>query len=124
MKILIHRASVTDFNSTLQDIVTSAVSKEEVSFTHEIDAFTESLLKYRIEQPIVIIQVSSITDIASVKTVQDLFDDLFLIIASSDTNAALLKSCRQLYPRLLVSNEKDYELIDGVIRKYCDIRKS
>ena len=124
MEILVHNASTTKFTSKLLDIVTSAVSKEEVHYTREIDAFTKALLKYRIEEPIVIIRVFSVTEITIIKTLQDLFDGLYLIIVTDSTNVDLLKSCRLLYPRLLVSNKKDYELIDVVIKKCLENRKS
>jgi hypothetical protein len=124
MEILVHNASSTNLNPKLLDIVTSAVSKEEVYFTRDIDAFTEALLKYRIEEPIVIIQLFSMEEITVINTLQDLFAGLFLIIVIDSDNAELLRSCRQLYPRLLVSNEKDYELIEVVIRKYQEIPKS
>lgn len=84
-------------------------------FTREIDAFTDALLKYRIEEPIVVIQLFTMEQITAIKALQDLLDGLFLIIVTDNTN--LLTSCRKLYPRLLVSSEKDYQLIDVVIRK-------
>jgi hypothetical protein len=124
MQILVHDASTNNFPTKLLDIVTSAVSKEEVYFTRDIDAFTEALLKYRIEEPIVLIQLFSMAEIMVIKTLQDLFAGLFLIIVTGSDNADLLRSCRNLYPRLLVSNENDYELIDVVIRKYLGIQKS
>lgn len=124
MKILVHNTSATNFTSKLPDLVISAVSKEEVHFTSEIDAFTEALLMYRIEEPIVVIQLFKMEEITVIKTLQDLFDGLFLIMVTSSDNADLLRSCRQFYPRLLVSNEKDYDLIDVVIRKCLKKPKS
>ncbi len=122
MEILLHNASTLNLTSKLLDIVTSAVSREKVNFTREIEAFTEVLGTYRIEEPIVLIQLFTMDETTLLKTLQDLFTGLFLIISS--TNADLLRSCRHLYPRLLVSNEKDYELIDVVIRKRQEIRKA
>jgi hypothetical protein len=124
MEILVHNASSTNLTAKLLDIVTSAVSREQVYCSREIDAFTEALLKYRIEGPIVLIQLFSMAEIMVIKTLQDLFAGLFLIIVIGSDNADLMRSCRNLYPRLLVSNEKDYELIDVVIRKYLGIQKS
>lgn len=124
MEILIHNASAVNFSMKLQDIITSTVLKEEMHFTREIDAFTEALLIYRINEPIVLIQISNMTGIAPIMHLQDLLDDLFLIIVTTSTNEDLLRSCRRLYPRLLVSNKKDYELIDVVIGKYRDMRKA
>lgn len=124
MEILIHNASAVNFSMKLQDIITSTVLKEEMPFTREIDAFTEALLIYRINEPIVLIQISNMTGIAPIMHLQDLLDDLFLIIVTTSTNEDLLRSCRRLYPRLLVSNKKDYELIDVVIGKYRDMRKA
>lgn len=115
MKLLVHNAATTDLTTKLLDTITSVVSQDEVYFTREIDAFTEALLRYRIEEPMVVIQLFSIEQITAIKALQDLFDGLFLIIITN--NADLLKNCRQLYPRLLVSSEKDYQLIDVVIRK-------
>jgi hypothetical protein len=124
MAILVHNASATNFSSKLLDLVTSAVSKEEVHFTREIDAFAEALLMYRIEEPIVVIQLFKMAEITVIKTLQDLFDGLFLIIVTDSTNPEMQRKCRQLYPRLLVSSEKDYALIDVVIRKCLKIPKS
>ncbi len=124
MKILIHNASSIDIHLKLLDILTSAVSNEELCFTREIDAFTEALLKYRIEEPIVVIQLSSVTENMVIKTLQDLFAGLFLIIVTDTDNPEMQRNCRQLYPRLLVSNKKDYELIDVVIRKCQEIQQS
>ena len=123
MKIIVHTASSTNLTQKLLDIVTSVVSKEAVYFTREIDAFADALLKYRIEDPIVVIKCSSIADSTVIMTLQDLFAGLFMIIVTDSENPELLGSCRQLYPRLLVSNKKDYELINVVIRKYLEMKE-
>ncbi|WP_163339427.1 hypothetical protein [Desulfopila sp. IMCC35008] len=117
MDILIHNASTSDFNLKLQNIITSAVSREEVCFTSDPEALTMALLKYRIGKPILVVQICSMDGITSLKILQKLFDDLFLIIVTDSADADLLQECRKLYPRLLVDNEKDFELIDVVIRK-------
>lgn len=122
MKIIVHTASSTNLTQKLLDTVPSIVSKEAVYFTHEIDALAEALLKYRIENPIVVITCSSMAESTVMMTLQDLFAGLFMIIVTDSENPELLRSCRKLYPRLLVSNEQDYELIDVVIRKYQEMQ--
>ena len=118
MIILFHNASTANFNPKLQTIVTSAVSREEVCFTSEPEAFATALSKYRIQGPIIVIQICSLDGITPLKILQKLFDDLFLIIVTDSADADLSQECRQFYPRLLVDNEKDFDLIDVVIRKH------
>ncbi len=120
MEILFHNTSTANLHLKLKTIVTSAVSREEVWFTNEPEAFETALLKYRIQGPIIVIQICSMDGITSLKTLQKLFDGLFLIIVAGSAETELLQECRKFYPRLLVDNEKDFELIDVVIRKHLN----
>jgi hypothetical protein len=117
LEILFHQTTQTDFTDKLLDTLSSAAADRPVHVTCDIDSFVSALLKYRIELPTVVIQVGTIEDVSKIKGLGDILDGLFLIIAVNGNDEGLLKNCRQLYPRLLTCNKKDFGVIAAVIEK-------
>ncbi len=101
----------------MMDSVLSAVSKKQVYFTGHIEDFMRALIKYRIDEPIVLVCVGSVADVAEIKELGDVLDDLFLIIITENDNSDVLKSCRRLYPRLLGHCDEVLGIITAVLEK-------
>jgi len=95
----------------------SVVSEKHVYFTNGIEDFMRALVKYRTVRPIVVIHVSSIVDVAEIKDLDDILDDLFLIIITENDNKEVIMRCRRLYPRLVGNSDEDLGIVTAVIEK-------
>jgi hypothetical protein len=95
----------------------SLVSEKNVSFTIDIEDFRRALLKYRILGPMVVIRVGSVADVAQIRGLGEIIDDLFLIIITENDNQEVLMNCRRLYPRLLSHFDEDLAIVTAVIEK-------
>lgn len=76
-----------------------------------------ALVKYRTVRPVVVVHVSSVADVAQIKDLDDILDDLFLIIITETDNKEMLMSCRRLYPRLLSHSDENLGIVSAVIEK-------
>ena len=117
MKILLHNASAIDCSEKLLQTLFSTVAGQQIHFTRESSSFEQALLKYRQDTPTVVVQVCSLADIAAVKQLGDILDDHFLAVVAGGKDQKILAECRKLYPRLLIHDEKDFELLETVIKK-------
>ena len=120
MKVLFYSTIINGCTIRLMDSVLSVVSKKQVYFTGYIEDFMRALIKYRKVGPIVLICVSSVADVAEIKELGNVLDDLFLIIITENDNSDVLKSCRRLYPRLLSHSEEDLGIVTAVLEKRLD----
>ena len=117
MKILFHKTAATDFAEKLQETIASIATDQPVCVTKDTVSFLKALLKYRIDNPIVVIQLNDTADAIEIESLSDILDGLFLIIATDGIDERLLMRCRKFYPRLLTYHKEDLSVIVAVIRK-------
>jgi hypothetical protein len=120
MKVLFYSTTINGCTIRLMDRVLSVVLKKQVYFTGHIEDFRRALVNYRMVGPIVLICVSSVADVAEIKALGNILDDLFLIIITENDNSDVLKSCRRLYPRFLSHSEEDLGIVTAVLEKRLD----
>jgi hypothetical protein len=117
MKILFYSAAINRWPINLMHSLFSVVSEKHVYFTNDIEDFMRALVKYRTVRPMVVIHVRSVADVAEIKALNGILDDLFLIIITENDNQEILVSCRRLYPRLLSHSDEDLWIVTAVIEK-------
>lgn len=124
MKVLFHMTAQSGYAGRFLNTVFSMIADRHVNITFDIAEFREALIKYRIDMPIVVILVSSIEDVAAIKHLSDLLDDLFLIIVTDSNHSSIIAGCRKLYPRFLGRTDHDLEVVAAVIEKRLAILKA
>jgi hypothetical protein len=116
MRAIFYKTLPIGRTDKMLDTLFSLLGEAYVHFTCDIEALKNALLKYRLEMPMVVIQVSSMKDVSEIKGLSDLIDGLFLIVIADSDNKGLLVGCRQLYPRLITHSE-DIHVIAAVIER-------
>ncbi|MFH1985283.1 MAG: hypothetical protein ABIL58_25890 [Pseudomonadota bacterium] len=117
MKVIFYSTTMNGCIDRLKPMLLSLVSEKHMAFTNDIEDFTRALVKYRPVRPIVVIHVNSDEDVAEVKELDNMLDDLFLIIITENDSKAVLMSCRRLYPRWLSHADDDLGIVTAVIEK-------
>jgi galactokinase len=93
------------------------ISEKHLHFTNAIEDFRRALVKYRTIRPIVVAYVVSLADVAEIKTLNGILDDLFLIIITGNDDQEVVVNCRRLYPRLLSHSDEDLKIVTAVVEK-------
>ncbi|PID40365.1 MAG: hypothetical protein CR984_03605 [Proteobacteria bacterium] len=117
MMIIFFRTMPNEYTDRLLDAVSSVIAMSPLHVCGDIDSFVRELLAHRVRQPIVIVQVGSLEDLAGIKALSDILDGLFLIVAMDRHDEALSFRCRELYPRFLTHGMDDLGVVAAMIKK-------
>lgn len=118
MKVIIYTTIHIGCAGKLLGSLFSVLLHEQIYLTFGIERFTHALLKNRIDNPIVVIQISRTTNVMEVIDLSDLLDGLSLIFITDRKDKDFLSICWRFYPRLLVTNKEDFSLIAAMFKKW------
>lgn len=117
MRILFYTSTINERTHKMFSKLHSMVSEDHVFFTDQMEAFKDALVKYRTVDPVVMIHVSSVTDVAEIKELGVILEDRFLIITTETNNKEMIRCCRRLYPRILSYPDETLWIVSAVIEK-------
>ena len=120
MKVLVYAAAPNGYDQRLLDRIVSVVADKDVQTSGDIVNFMISLIKHRRKICVVLIHVGSAADVAEIRGLRTLLEGLFLILVTSGGDEQVTASCRRLYPRLLVMQAGDMDIVTAVITKRLD----
>ena len=120
MEILFHRSTETGLTTQLLNTTFAFVGSEKVHVTSTIETLIGALLAYRVEMPIVVIQVNNFANALEIKGLSDILNDLFLIIVAENIEKKVMTGCLDLYPRLLIHDNNDLGVFAAVIEKHLE----
>ena len=116
MKIIFYSSTINASAVRLIGELLSIVSEEHLHFSGNITEYISVLLKCRQTKPIVVLQITTITEAIEMKRYSEHLEDHFLVIVTN-RNSDLVAECRKLYPRFLCQHEDDFEMLSSMVKK-------